>query len=437
MSTEERAPFLSMEASWEALYPNIRWLAFFCVLTHPVFFLINATLDNGVDSPYLRAVCCLLAIPWCFRSVVRASRSDFGLRLYGILLIFFALPFFFFSVLFLNQSIAGIELEQLASRQIQAAFSVVAISLLIYSPKILICGLVTSLVLAILYVFALSGPPTPMIDFLVPLAKQLPFWVFAVVAGVYFNRNKAVVELEKLQTLSDAGSYLAHELRTPLTGIATRIKGVERYLPVLMQGFRRNESNTSGLNENKLRLLEESCSDVIEQVEYAHSLINMFLVRSNKNIAIGADLVDVSGQELVSKAIEMYPFASSSEKDMIEVECQEDFVVTGPKLIYVHVLLNLLKNAIRYAHKASDRWVGISIYLAGRDGVIAVADRGPGIRKQDFGKIFEHFYSTSAAGEGFGVGLSFCRRVLEGVGGSVTVESEPYKLTRFILRFPL
>lgn len=179
-----------------------------------------------------------------------------------------------------------------------------------------------------------------------------------------------------------------------------------------------------------------SCVDLIEQVQYANAMISMFLMRANKDVSLDADVVEFSGSEIVASAIEVYPLSSNDQRKMIEIQIEENFTIVGPKVVYVHVLLSLLKNAIAFAHRGDEPWVGVRIKKNRDQGVISVSDRGPGIKREDLGRVFERFYSTSSAGEGFGIGLSFCKKVLEKAGGSVDVQSEPFVLTQFTVNFP-
>jgi len=67
---------------------------------------------------------------------------------------------------------------------------------------------------------------------------------------------------------------------------------------------------------------------------------------------------------------------------------------------------------------------------------IIVEDTGTGILPQNLKRIFERFYTTTESGHGSGIGLSFCKMVMDGLGGSITCESEFGVYTRFTLLFP-
>jgi PAS domain S-box-containing protein len=72
---------------------------------------------------------------------------------------------------------------------------------------------------------------------------------------------------------------------------------------------------------------------------------------------------------------------------------------------------------------------------AGAEVLVRVVDSGPGIRDEDRSRVFEPFYTTKTPGEGLGLGLSICKRIVESHGGSIDFESRPGR-TAFTVRLP-
>lgn len=90
-------------------------------------------------------------------------------------------------------------------------------------------------------------------------------------------------------------------------------------------------------------------------------------------------------------------------------------------------LQNLIENAVK--HGGQGGWLGVSASARSPGEVdIAIADRGPGVRREDKGRIFEPFFrgrgALAAGVAGSGLGLSLVRHVVEGHGGKVMVESD-------------
>ena len=96
-------------------------------------------------------------------------------------------------------------------------------------------------------------------------------------------------------------------------------------------------------------------------------------------------------------------------------------------------LNNLVANAAEAMNGAGH--ITLSYTRAARRAVIAVADDGPGIPRERQKRIFEPYFSTKTSGENFGLGLYYCRNVMEAHGGSISVESAVGRGSTFSLRF--
>jgi two-component system phosphate regulon sensor histidine kinase PhoR len=100
------------------------------------------------------------------------------------------------------------------------------------------------------------------------------------------------------------------------------------------------------------------------------------------------------------------------------------------------VVTNLLDNAIKYAGEGAH--VTVSVKVANDRVAIAVADDGVGISPAHLGRVFERFYRVDAGRSrelgGTGLGLSIVKHLVELMGGTVDVESEPGKGATFTIR---
>jgi two-component system NtrC family sensor kinase len=100
------------------------------------------------------------------------------------------------------------------------------------------------------------------------------------------------------------------------------------------------------------------------------------------------------------------------------------------------VLMNLLVNAAQ-ALGAKPGHVRATTSAADEFVTVTIADSGPGIAKQDLGRIFDPFYTTKAVGEGTGLGLSICFGIVERHGGTIVATSELGVGTIFTVRLPI
>jgi signal transduction histidine kinase len=104
---------------------------------------------------------------------------------------------------------------------------------------------------------------------------------------------------------------------------------------------------------------------------------------------------------------------------------------------------NLVSNAVKYA--GEKRWLAVRARVAEADPQpevqISVEDKGIGIPATDLANIFEPFYRVQTARDGqirgVGLGLYLVKRLMEGMGGRVSVSSELGRGTFFVLHFPI
>lgn len=103
-----------------------------------------------------------------------------------------------------------------------------------------------------------------------------------------------------------------------------------------------------------------------------------------------------------------------------------------------HQLSQVWMNVINNAAQAMDYSGAIEIRIAqGSDGFVAMEfeDEGPGIPPEIAGKIFEPFFTTKKLGQGLGLGLDICKKIIDRHGGSISFESRPGR-TVFRIRLP-
>src|ERR1039457_4440076 len=134
------------------------------------------------------------------------------------------------------------------------------------------------------------------------------------------------------------------------------------------------------------------------------------------------------------------------------------FAFDGPKI--QRVISNLLENASKYTPQGGTVWLHAEPHMWERRGVsnsrvngdrrrqavnvpnavrVSVADTGPGIRPEFHLEIFDDFFRLpgSESAEGMGLGLAIARRLLQGMGGKIWVESEPGSGCKFSFLIPM
>src|SRR5262249_5754899 len=138
--------------------------------------------------------------------------------------------------------------------------------------------------------------------------------------------------------------------------------------------------------------------------------------------------------QCVESGIAEYGFPIGDKKK-IDATGVQDFIFYGDENLVKHIFFNLLKNALYFIEKAGKGEIKIWTTENVDYNQVYFKDTGPGIDKEKLPHIFEKFF-TSDTHHGTGIGLAFCKLVMEAIGGSIQCESEIGQYTQFILNFP-
>lgn len=140
------------------------------------------------------------------------------------------------------------------------------------------------------------------------------------------------------------------------------------------------------------------------------------------------------GEQLRRAILQLEPRWSAAGQTVDAEIADAEWV--GDAELLNQVWVNLLDNAIKFSGEGGC----IRVSLAAIDGgyAVTVSDNGPGMDKTALSRIFEQFYQAETAhrGEGAGLGLPLCKRIVELHGGTLAVESAPGAGTCFSVFLP-
>ncbi len=233
---------------------------------------------------------------------------------------------------------------------------------------------------------------------------------------------------EKITLARSLAGSIAHEVRNPLNALS-RI--------------------SSQIEKNAKKLASSNLEDGKKELAELTSLASKSINRTNQiiDITLGdlrGDKIDkskfalLSSNEAVKNALDEYSYEDEQEKSRVVFEKREDFEFKGDETMFVYVVFNLVKNALYYLKEYPSSQITISSILSESEdsyNQIIIKDTGPGIPKNKLESIFDSFVTSGKAG-GTGLGLPFCRRVMDSFGGKIKCESETNEYTKFILSFP-
>ena len=141
----------------------------------------------------------------------------------------------------------------------------------------------------------------------------------------------------------------------------------------------------------------------------------------------------LSISKCIENTLQTYPFMHN-EKHLVDWKKGADFKVQANHELLQHVLLNLLKNALYQIHAVNKGEITIWLSQIPTANRVHVKDTASGISKNDLPYIFDKFYTQTR--HGTGIGLAFCKMVMEEFAGTITCESVCGEYAEFILEFP-
>ena len=221
-------------------------------------------------------------------------------------------------------------------------------------------------------------------------------------------------ELKREQAEAEFVSNAAHELRNPLAGI---MSGIE----VLQAGAKDDP-------DARDRFLARLAHDAERMTRLTQSLLT--LARAEAGERHPAQVVDV----MVAAAEAMDAVEPPEGVDLVD-EVEPDLVAEGDPLLLRQVMLGLLSNACAYTPAPGT--VTLRASRGAQNSVtIEVQDTGKGIPPDEQDRVFDRFYrgSSMPGGEGFGLGLSIAKRMVDVMGGRIGLRSEPGKGSTFWVR---
>jgi len=248
------------------------------------------------------------------------------------------------------------------------------------------------------------------------LVVLIYFFLLLVAWLIYRNLN-VNIKLFKLQY--DFINNFTHEFKTPVSVI--KIAG----------------SNLSGESELSDRQRKQYGKILNEEADKLNELMNKllsFTQLENKSIDIKKEKIDV--EEFVNGYKETFKLKYPDFK----INC----AVHGVKYFYTDPVLlgsvfqNLVENAYKYSHPHK-KTLNINVTHEKRNIIFSFADQGIGIQKEELNNVFKKFYRVENQynqNGSAGLGLAFCKELVDFMSGNITVHSLINKGSEFIVTLP-
>ena len=243
------------------------------------------------------------------------------------------------------------------------------------------------------------------------------------IGGVFFQASATMFGQKKLADIkNDFINNMTHEFKTPIATISLAAQ-------FLKDNSVQKDSQKLG---RYLGIIEDENSRLGKHVE---KVLQMALLdKGEVKLSLGQiHLHDVIEKVLENSSVQIEQrsgelnFAFNAEHDLIEAD----------ELHVTNILYNLLDNAIKYSPNQLN--INLSTRNVDKYVVVSITDAGQGMTKEQVSKIFDKFYRVPTGNQhdvkGFGLGLSYVKKMLEAHQAQITVISKPNEGSTFEISF--
>ena len=250
------------------------------------------------------------------------------------------------------------------------------------------------------------------------------FVLTAMLIGIFVFTIMIILKQKKLSSIkNDFINNMTHELKTPISTIS-----------LASQMLRDNSiSNTARTIEHVSNVIYQESKRLSFQVE---KVLQMAVFNEGR---LKLKFKEIDLNEIIRSVILNFELRVKSKNGVLEADLKAtNAEIKGDEVHITNVLFNLLDNAVKYS-KEEPR---IVVSTENRNGflIVSVKDNGIGISKEHVDQIFERFYRVPTGNvhdvKGFGLGLSYVKKIVDSHQGKIKVESTLHKGTKFIIYFP-
>jgi two-component system phosphate regulon sensor histidine kinase PhoR len=232
-------------------------------------------------------------------------------------------------------------------------------------------------------------------------------------------RQKRLSEIK-----NDFVSNMTHELKTPISTISLASQMLsDETIPTESKNY----GNISRIIRDESKRLGYQVEKVLQMAIFDQGRIKLKKKKTDIN-------------ELIHNVITNFALQIEDNQGTVSEDyAAEHAVINVDGVHFTNMISNLVDNAIKYSGEAPS----ISVSTMNHNGklIIRVEDKGIGIKKEDQRRIFEKFYRVPTGNihnvKGFGLGLSYVKKIAEEHQGSVNLKSEPGRGTVFEISLPL
>ncbi|MBF0303767.1 MAG: GHKL domain-containing protein [Desulfamplus sp.] len=240
--------------------------------------------------------------------------------------------------------------------------------------------------------------------------------------------NAHLIQTDKLAALGKMAAGVAHEINNPLGIISTKA------------GWMRDLLEEDEFKDSPNFKEFEECLDKIEEHVQRAGKITHNMLGFARSMEPTTEKVDINA--VLTKTTEFLSHHAQSNNIRIKTDYDQYLPeIISDKSQLQQVFLNILNNAIDAIEKEGDVVITTKREHGSRKDhekiVIDIIDTGSGIPEHIKNRIFDPFFTTKEKGKGTGLGLSISYRIIEKLGGTISVKSEKDKGSTFTISLPV
>ena len=232
------------------------------------------------------------------------------------------------------------------------------------------------------------------------------------------EKEKLILELiQKNKDLKQFSYITSHNLRAPLSNLSGLLTLIE---DIPIENLELKEI-LNGFNKST-HLLNETINDLVK------------VIVIKENLSLHKEAIKL--EDIFTKVIDQLSFQIKSSKPTININLKNASILNSNKAYLESIFLNLITNSLKFKSENRALEINISANKIGNTVTILFSDNGIGIDlKRNHDKVFGLYQRFHNHADSRGLGLYLVKSQVESMGGTIEIESEVNKGTRFTLTF--
>ena len=257
---------------------------------------------------------------------------------------------------------------------------------------------------------------------------MIPSVVFTLVLLITFIFTIVVIFRQKRYTeiKNDFINNMTHELKTPIASISLAAQMLN--------------DNSVGKSPAMLSHLGEVINDESKRLRFLVEKVLQMSMFDRKKAVFKKKELDLN--EMVENIANSFTLRVEHTGGKIYTEIEAiDSAIYVDEMHFQNVIFNLLDNAVKYRKQDMPLDIYMKTWNDDQYLYLSIRDTGMGIKKENLKKIFEKFYRVHTGNlhdaKGFGLGLAYVKKIIDLHKGTIHVESEFGKGTKFTIALPV